>query len=356
MGDYKNTIELNGKVYDARSGKIISDIKKTENSHNQVHVGKVVDGFVRPAPKKEAKTVVKVNVSSESKPTPTHNSANHTKRLAQKSHTLIRTSVKKPDVKSNTKTVRPKFIAKTSHADAVRITKAQTTAKSPLITKFGKTSLSGTVHKTSANLPVVSPPSNFGNVSKAMTSELEKFEQSIKNATSHLEKFENDMLKKVPFLKRVGFKNQALNLATMSLAVLLLGGFFAYQNSAYLSMKFAANKAGIAAKFPKYTPAGFGVSRNVHASDGKVTVSFRSHTDERNYILTEQASDWNSSSLLASYVSKRCDSCYQSWDNQDKTIYTYDSNATWVDGGIWYTIEGNSNLTTDQLQNIANSL
>jgi hypothetical protein len=39
------------------------------------------------------------------------------------------------------------------------------------------------------------------------------------------------------------------------------------------------------------------------------------------------------------------------------TIYMYDgSHATWVNQGVWYTIEGDSLLDTEQLLRIATSL
>lgn len=357
MGDIKTTIELNGKKYDARTGKIIGEsTEKIQPLATSVQV-KVVDGFVRrPSTHKNQQSSAAAQTPKPSTKAPlSDHSVNHAKRPLAKSKTLMRPVVKKPILKNDVQ--KPKFTPKVANSQVLRVTRAQNIEQSPLITKFGKTSLSSTVQKSSMHLPLVSPPNNSNGLTKTLNSELSKFEESIKNATAHMQKLEQETVKKLPFLKRVGFKNQFANLATMSAAFMLLGGFFLYQNTSYVSMKMAASKAGISAKMPRYTPAGFNISNNVSASDGKVTISFRSNTDDRNYAITQQASEWNSSSLLASYVTKQtCDSCYQSWSDTGKTIYTYNSNATWVDGGIWYTVEGNSNLTSDQLQRIANSL
>ncbi len=47
---------------------------------------------------------------------------------------------------------------------------------------------------------------------------------------------------------------------------------------------------------------------------------------------------------------------FQTFQDAGKTIYIYeDSKATWVNGGVWYQINGNASLTSDQLLRIANS-
>ena len=60
--------------------------------------------------------------------------------------------------------------------------------------------------------------------------------------------------------------------------------------------------------------------------------------------------------LLDNYVSVS-NRDYQTKEEKGRTVYIYDdSNATWVDGGIWYQIEGDSSLSSDQLLNIVASM
>jgi hypothetical protein len=48
---------------------------------------------------------------------------------------------------------------------------------------------------------------------------------------------------------------------------------------------------------------------------------------------------------------------YQPFEANGRTIYIYDGNkATWVDGGVWFNIDGKANLNSDQLLKIADSL
>lgn len=354
MGNPKTTIELNGKHYDARTGRVMSDGSEPtviKTSASKPHT-QVVDGFVRRP--KTLLTPAEIAKQKEARA-----NINHAKRQVAKSKTLMRPSVKKPIIEIKNDIQKQKFVPKQSSLEAARVSRAQNTQKSHMVSRFGKVGIGGSVKKTVAHLPIVNAPANaVSGASKVVNNELEKFEQALKNANSHLHQLEKDVMKKVPFLKRVGFKNKTANVATMSAAFLLLVGFFAYQNATSISLKVAATRAGIGAKMPGYTPAGFGASKTADSSDGRVSVSFISHTDNKSFTLTQQTSNWNSSSLLVNHVQKRnCSTCYQTWQNEGKTVYIYDnSNATWVDGGIWYQVEGNANLTSDQLLRVANSL
>jgi hypothetical protein len=349
LGNPKTTIELNGKQYDARTGKIIS-----ESSHNsspnivvQPKPGQVVDGFTR------RPTTASENLAKQKS---ARASVNHAKRPVFKSKTLMRPSVKKPaQIKNDIQ--KQKYIPKPSHTTAVRMSRAETTPKSTMVSRFGLDSMQSSVKKSIQHLPVVSAPSNVGLV-KSAENELEKFENALKNAGSQIQHLEQEVVRKVPILQRIGFKNKFANIASLSFGVLLLVGFFAYQNAASISMRVAASRIGIDAKMPAYTPAGYGPSKKISASDGRVSISFISNTDDKSYTLSQQASNWNSSALLANHVQKRtCPTCFQTWQDGGKTVYIYDnSNASWVDGGIWYQIEGNASLTSDQLLRLANSL
>ena len=358
LGNSKTTIELNGKQYDARTGKIIGDNKSVAVIKPAVVSAKpnsaqVLDGFVRRSKTAQAQTFAKQPSFSK----PAHSNVNHSKRSVAKSKALMRPAVKKPaEVKNDIQKVT--YVAKQSSADAVRISRAQSTEKSHMVSKFGVSGMRSSVKKTVAHLPVVSAPAVITSTGKAVTNELEKFEHALKNASTHIQQLEKDVIKKVPFLQRIGFKNRVANVATMSCAVLLLVGFFAYQNATSISMKVASSRTGISAKMPGYIPAGYDASKKVDSMDGQISISFHSNTDAKTFTLTQQSSNWNSASLLANHIQKRnCSTCYQTWQNEGKTVYIYDnSNAAWVDGGIWYQIEGNASLTSDQLLRLANSL
>lgn len=333
------TIDLNGKRYDARTGKIISDQppEKTAASAVKPSSGIVMDGFVRkpPAPK----------------------SANHASRQLEKSNTLMRPAVKKPAPAKAATQQANKAITPPAAVDHARLSRAGRHEKSPHISRFHRIN---PLSKKEAHLPVVSPSQTVAGALHAgetrAQNELKKFEEALQGANSHLQQLEKGVVKKAHLLDRIGFRNRAANLATMSLATVLLVGFFAYQNAPAIEMRAAAARSGVSAKMPGYKPSGYGVAGAVKSEPGKVSVSFKSRTDNKHFKVVQQSSNWSSTSLLANHVS-RTNQPYQTYQNDGKTVYIFNnSNATWVNGGVWYQVEGDASLTSDQLLRLANSL
>jgi hypothetical protein len=121
-------------------------------------------------------------------------------------------------------------------------------------------------------------------------------------------------------------------------------------------MKVAASRAGFDASLPGYTPDGFSFHGPVAYNSGKVVVDFTSNTDDSRYQVAQQESNWDSKSLLENVVKEKTDK-YLTFEDRGLTIYVYDGqNATWVNGGVMYTIISESKLNTEQLINIATSI
>lgn len=139
-------------------------------------------------------------------------------------------------------------------------------------------------------------------------------------------------------------------------AVLILAGFLGYQNLPYFNLKVAASRAGIQAKLPGYNPTGFSFG-NLAYTTGNVTVNYFSDQDpNRSFNVSQKASEWNSKTLLDNFVASASTS-YQTVERAGRTIYLYGNNtATWVDNGIWYTVDGRQNLSHTQLLDVALSI
>lgn len=149
--------------------------------------------------------------------------------------------------------------------------------------------------------------------------------------------------------------HRALSVALASLAVLMLTGFFAYQNKANLIMRVADAKAGFHANLPGYKPTGFAAA-NFSYSPGLVAVNFHNATTGYDYNLVQKESDWDSQTLLDSYVSVKSHS-YQTLQSGGRTIYLYgNNNAAWVNSGVLYQLTTDGNLTTNDVLNIATSV
>jgi hypothetical protein len=281
----------------------------------------------------------------------------------------MRQVVKKPNTPVSATRINKPSIQK-SHlgVSARRSETAKQVPKSQHIQKFGSVQHRTSVVKTSANLEVAKAPESQSFTaqkkvkidSKKTTyraSAAEKMiEAALTNASSHTEEHPHKKKKRSRVLKKLGISAKAAGMSSAILAGVLLGGFFAIQNVPNLSMRVAAARAGFDAQMPGYQPSGFSFKGPINYTTGKVTVSFKSNSDEREYEVTQQASNWNSDALLSNYVVAG-NKQYQTYLDRGRTLYIYDgSNATWVDNGVWYTVEGNSEMTTDQLIRIAASI
>lgn len=337
MSEPRNFIEINGRKYDADTGQIIGSSATS------------VDGLVK-KPKDSPKP--EVLAQKLIKPIPTvDRAANHKARELEKSKTLMRPAVKKPKheapkVESEKKSEGENL--KLNSTPQSRVKRAQETAKSSHISRFSPFGHTKVI-KREADLPVAvkKPAAHHETPLEAVEHTVDLFEQAIQDATSHLEEYIEE---------RTGRKTRKFAFAFASLAIIVICSFVIYQAVPAVKVKMASSKAGFSASLPSYSPAGYGLSGNIASNSGEVSLAYQSRTDNKGYKITQSPSEWNSQSLLNNFlVSENKD--YQTYDNNGKTIYIYDgSNATWIDGGVWYKLEGNASLTSDQILRIASSL
>lgn len=151
-------------------------------------------------------------------------------------------------------------------------------------------------------------------------------------------------------------KRRALNVATACLGILLLTGYFTYVNMPNLSVRVAAAQAGIDASYPEYRPVGYRLNGPVAYQDGQVSIKFASNSGPVGFALNQAKSNWDSSALLEKYVNPRSDGKYATYNDGGLTIYTYGTDAAWVNGGILYTVEGSATLSNEQVRRIATSM
>lgn len=290
-------------------------------------------------------------VPSKPKPATTHTkvtpSAEHHKKT-RRSKTLVRKGLKKPSHKAEKTTPTTNL-----GNDMARLNRAHNTTQSNQISRFSSPAV---LKKHIRPLPVMrqgaSNKAHINSNSHAQpthtTPTIQHFEQAIHNAQSHLTEYSEKKTRR--FLK-----SKKMNVVSGSLAVLLLVGFFGYQNAPNLRMRLAATDSGVSsARLPSYKPAGFGIANKIQSEPGKVTVSFKSRTDDRNFTITQSSSNWSSEALSQNQLASKTK---QTWQEQGKTVYIYDdTSATWVSGGVLYNIDNKANLSTDQLLRIVNSL
>jgi hypothetical protein len=347
----KHVIELNGQKYDARTGKPVTHmaVATAQPIPKQPSGPRHLDGFSRrPGVPKLV----------------------HAKM--QKSQTLMRQVVAKPTapVKIHAKTAAPVAYSTPASTQpkietikpgrAIRATHA---TQSSLISKFGKTPV--TIDAAVVPVKPAPEPSNpVAHISKPVvvpptpktSTKNAVFQKAIEQAVSH----EAPKLKKPRVHHRVAKKlhvsPRLVTFASMTLLVLAVGTFFAYQNMPEIAMKVASARAGLKANLPAYQPSGFSLAGPIKYDSGEVTLNYKSNSDQRAFNVVQKNSSWNSETLLENFVASTKQP-YQTFQANGRTIYIYDGNkATWVDGGVWFNIDGQANLNSDQLLKIADSL
>ena len=147
------------------------------------------------------------------------------------------------------------------------------------------------------------------------------------------------------------------NIFTAIIVVIIVGGYITYVNLPNLSVHIAAAEAGINATYPEYHPDGYSVSGPVTYSNGKVTINFAANTGSGKFFITQTKSSWDSTALQ-NQVNTASNGQFITIEDQGLTIFTYGNDASWVNGGILYTIKssGDTILSSDQIQQIAVSM
>jgi len=297
----------------------------------------------------------------------------HTRTV--RSHTLARQYVTKPvKAKSQIKEVSapashyssstPAHSAKTkhfSHVPSERLQHAQTVGTHPRVSKFD-TSVAHSfesIIQTITEVPVQQVPQKLAEVPlvEQVTDEIKRFEREVQGATSHLAApFEKKQSVRHRTAKKLQVSPRALTVSVSVLAFVLVSGFIVYQNIPGISVKVAASRAGMSASMPSYAPSGFAFAGPVQYKSGQITLGYHSTTDNRAYQLFQQQTTWNSATLASAGLAAQ-GTGFTTYMVKGMDIYVYNgSNATWINNGVRYTIEGDSSLSVDQLLKIASSL
>lgn len=329
------TVRFKGKVYDAESGRVLSEVDQKRHAESR-HTAHEVHSRTQSAKTLMRRAVSKPNLKSPAKP---HHSE-HANPTSDNS-TLDRNKV---------------YLEREHRAHAI--------AKSHLIKRFSDSPLAqSSVHKVHAVLPVrdepaahishhhESPVTQF-----TPQSDVNFFAHALSEARTHKSAKQHHAQKNTSARKKLGNRAKALTISTTIASCLVLGGFFLWQNSANVEFRMAASRAGIQASLPNYQPSGFSIKGPVEFAPGEVVVHYSSNSDDREFSIRQQSSNWNSDALKES-VAAASPGGFDVKEAKGRKVFIFNgNNATWVDGGIWYQIESQASLSTDQLLHIASSM
>ena len=345
------TITINSRLYDATTGKpVAAGRAEGKAAHPAQHSGPMRafnDIGPRPAAKSVARPQPRVVEHPEHKvdrnPLP---AAQAVHQHPQKSHTLYRKALKKPQSEPKEVSFSPK----------------PQVSRSPLISRFGN----ATVHTelTHAALrakeqETIAPAHIHPTVAKVTQHQAPQAQLSGKELKEKLIKERLAEVSDAPHNKQkrawLKSKPRLASALTASLALLLLGGYLTYMNLPVISMKVAASRAGVNATFPNYRPDGYGLNGPITYSPGEVDINYKSTTNNNGFKIAQKTSNWDSQALLDNYITKQTEN-YLTFQEHGITVYTFDNKAAWVNGGLLYTIDGDASLSSDQVLRLATSM
>jgi hypothetical protein len=374
VGNAKNTIALNGKIYDVTNGQPVNSSKYTSLPKQPA----APKNKLKVAPKNQTIDGV-INSGTKFKPSlkrlkshKNHQAAKHVGRhKPQHSKTLMRSGVK--PAKDSATLHSKKTPAVISQADSQRQERSASVAKSSLVSRFSHVSLGQVIKKTEpleVKKPQPPAPKNLANNTPAISQEAKAeaapssssakmFSKALEQATSHKQPPVKSSVKRPSIFKRLGLASRASKIIVIIIVIVGVLGAGIWYFLPNIEVRVASERAGFTATLPSYEPAGFSQS-SVNYAQGQVTVAYKSNSDSsRNYTIQQTASNWDSEALLDGYITSQPSrlASLQTYQDQDgKTIYLFNgSDATWVNGGVWYNIQGNSDLSSDQLLKIADS-
>jgi hypothetical protein len=378
----QNVIELNGKRYDAFTGAYLG---KSSVIPKHLMQGRAVDGFMRPTRPSAVKPKPTTSPVPAKQPPATYSAPQHSPKVVdqvtrspkrpagtkplkahnpERSKTLMRRSVHKPvaTIKPAIKPQAPvEIMAKPQSAlvrkrgaysvDPTRLERAKNTVQHHAVRHFNTAHKPTPAHNVAVQVPIIAvkpaprPLPAQTAIARPVQKPQDVFERALATATSHQQPLH------VPAKRR---SRKLVNAAAMVATFLVIAGFIGYLNMPALELKVASVQAGFGASMPDYTPTGYALAGGVHRNGGTVSLSFRSGDSQ--YTITQQASNWNSQTLLDNTLA--LSDAHRTIEKNGQTIYVYNNGtqAAWVNGGVRYDMQGNASLTSDDIASIATSL
>lgn len=158
------------------------------------------------------------------------------------------------------------------------------------------------------------------------------------------------------FWQRPGFlgKRAWLKITILIIVALSAGSYFAWQKVPQLSLKVASVKTNIKAAVPSYKPEGYSLAAPASTQAGAVVIKYKAPDSRQGFDISQKPSSLTSTSLAQTVVPAGAQ--VQTSQVNGNTVYIYGNDAAWVNNGVLYTIKDHSNLTSDQILNIARGL
>lgn len=354
----KQTITVNGINYDAQTGLPVTASAKPQPSASATFTPRKPVHHSQSVHQTTAKSrTLNRNLVKKSTPAPTATKAPTITKFAPHPTTIKRTAPtpKRMDIAPMPKlgTLKRTPRAPKMTSPVIQTRTAATTQATPL--KAAPTPAVTTATTTPVRKPATVTPlqAKAPQIAAPKPSQIIKQEAIAQALATPTKK---DTTRRSKAAKKTRKHPRALSIASASLALLLLGGYFTYLNMPSLSVRVAAAQAGVNATYPGYHPDGYSVNGPVAYSQGVVSMKFAANGGSQSYTIEQTKKNWDSSAVLENYVKPKVGGSYIPYSERGLTIYTFNDSAAWVNNGILYTIDGDAPLSSDQILHIASSM
>lgn len=114
-------------------------------------------------------------------------------------------------------------------------------------------------------------------------------------------------------------------------------------------------KSGFEASIPSYCPGSYSRDGLASYSEGQVVINYKSNNNTDSFSLKQAKSSWDSSAVK-NMVNEASTGKFNTTEKNGLTIFYYNNDAAWVNGGILYKISGSKPLEITDITQIALSL
>lgn len=342
MNKATSIIEINGRSYDAVSGRLIGAVKKATYQAIKPAQGLSIDGFTR---RKTAKDTAR-----------SKRSVHGLNRRLEHSKTLMRATVKKP-VRAKSE---DKIKFRSLSPDHARIDRARRIPKSSKVQRFGllphsrnPEAKTGEVIAPSSNLPARSAMAATATLPSVTTSashyKLERLlDYALAHADAHKKSLDESTRAQRKFLGRLP---RWLGIVLIVLVAGIIAGFILWQKMPEASLKLASVQSHIPATMPKLPP-GFKAAQS-RVENGSVVTEALSGDIKLTYI---QKPSHEPTSSLASTNAPATASVQTSIDSSGCTSFSYtdpvsnENVAISGSGGLEKIVKASGNVDLQQLR------
>jgi len=303
-------IEINGKLYDSYGQLVTNESGAISATKTPTKINDIT---------RSRQTSIPIQKAQPKKNRPAHAPPNNKKRSVQRSSTLIRKAVKKPNLSKDNIGISAKSVALSpvsSQKLESRILRSRSAEKSPLITRFSRNSSMSYIQEVNQYPISKNPLVNSEPPKPIAKKRYNPFDDAVERAqptTKH------SVAKKT--------KKPYISTTTMSgILFIIVGTIILLIAMPNLNARYVAYRSGVNVILPRTIPTGYKFDSNIAYSAGTMTLNYINGTN--NFKLIEQIDlNLKSSGLRNITESTKSKSSVYAWTKNNIDFFLVTNNV-----------------------------